>query len=342
MWFALQMMLRLLRVSGRARQDLVLENLVLRHQLAVLERRGRRPALRDADRRLWSLIAHEWHGWRDHVHIVQPATVVRWHRTAWRRYWSWRSRGGRPGRPRIAIEARAALTQIVQQNPRWGVQRIVGELRALGFAVSATTVRRYRARIPRPPSPTWRTFLRLHAGEIWAADFFTVQTLTFKTVYVFLVISHDRRRLVYWNVTAHPNKAWVWRQVIAATPWNVGPRFLIRDRDRAYGADFVARARRIGIETILTPVRAPQANAIAERVIRTIRQECLDHVIVLNEQHLRRLLAEFVPYYNRSRPHRSLDLEPPDGSRVRVRPPAARLTSRPVLGGLHHVYEWAA
>ena len=268
--------------------------------------------------------------------------MVRWHRTAWRRYWRWRSRGGRPGRPRVNADARAALTQIVQENPRWGVQRIVGELRALGFTVSATTVRRYRTGSQRPPSPSWRTFLRLHAHEIWAADFFTVQTLTFKTVSVFFVIGHDRRRLVHWNVTDHPTKAWVWRQVIAATPWSVHPRFLIRDRDRAYGGDCVPRARRIEIETVLTPVRAPQANAIAERVNRTIRQKCLDHVIVLNERHLRRLLGEFVPYYNRSRPHRSLDLEPPDGPRVRVRPAGARLTARPVLGGLHHVYDWAA
>ena len=143
---------------------------------------------------------------------------------------------------------------------------------------------------------------------------------------------------MHWNVTGHPTQAWVWRQVIAATSWGVRPRFLIRDRDRAYGGDFVPRARRIGIETVLTPVRAPQANAIAERVIRTIRQERLDHVIVINERHLRRLLGEFVPYDTRSRPHRSLDLEPPDGFRVRVRPPGAPLNSHPLLSPFHHVY----
>ena len=147
---------------------------------------------------------------------------------------------------------------------------------------------------------------------------------------------------MHWNVTAHPTKTWVWRQVIAATASSRRPRFWIRDRDASYGGDFIARAARIGMTTVLTPVRAPQANAIAERVIRTIRQDCLDHVSVLNERHLRRLLGEFVPSDNRSRPHRSLDLEPPDGPRVRVRPPGARLTSRSVLGGLHHVYEWAA
>ena len=343
MWFALKMMLRLLRLCGRTRQDLILENLVLRHQLTVLERPGRRPALRDADRRLWSLIAHEWHGWRDHVHIVQPATVVRWHRTAWRRYWRWRSRGGRPGRPRIDAEARAALTQIVQENPRWGVQRIVGELRALGFRVSATTVRRYRAGIRRPPSASWRAFLRLHVSEIWAADFFIAQTLPFRAFYVFVVIRHDRRRLMHWNVTRHPTQAWVWQQIREATPWGVQPRFLIRDRDRCYGGDFVRRAAAPGITTVLSPVRAPQAGAIAERVIGTLRRECLDHVRVRSERHLRHVLRDYVAYDNATRPHQSLGDEPPDGPRHPHRPSRpVRLRSRPILGGLHHEYAWEA
>ncbi len=329
-------------LASRSRHDLVLENLVLRHQIAVLERTARRPALRTHDRRFWSLIAGEWRDWRTHMHIVQPATVVRWHRTAWRHYWRWRSRGGQPGRPRIDAETQALIARISTENPRWGHQRIVGELRALGIAVSLSTVRRYRRTRGHPPSPTWRTFLRLHAPEIWAADFFTVQTLTFKTVYVFFLISHDRRRIVHWNVTAHPTAPWVWRQIIAATPWNRHPRFLIRDRDRSYGGDFIGKAAGLGIQTVLTPIHAPKANAIAERVVRTFRQECLDHVIVLNDRHLRRLLREFVPYYNAARPHRSLNLTPPAGSRRQMRSGRDHLRSRPVLGGLHHVYAWAA
>ena len=234
---------------------------------------------------------------------------------------------------------------MAQENPRWGAIRIVAELGALGIAVSASTVRAHRRQaLRRPPSLRWRTFLRLHAGEIWASDFFTVQTLTFRTLYVFLVISRQRRRIVHWNVTAHPTAPWVWRQVIEATRWNMAPRFWLRDRDRSYGRDFVARAGRCGIATVLTPVRAPQANAIAERVIGTLRRECLDHVIVLSEAHLRRLLGEYLAFYNRDRPHRSLALQPPAGPRPPPPPivPGGRIVADPVLGGLHHVYRRVA
>ena len=233
---------------------------------------------------------------------------------------------------------------MARENRTWGAVRIVGELRALGIEVSASTVRVYRGEaLRRPPSPSWRTFLRLHAPQIWAADFFTVQTLTFRTLYVFVVLGHQRREIVYWNVTAHPTAAWVWQQIIEATPWSTTPRFLIRDRDRSYDGDFVRRARAIGIQTVLTPVHAPQANALAERVFGTIRRECLDHLIVLNEAHLRLVLREYVAYYNDARPHRSLALEPPAGPRV-LAPPSRRasVVGAPVLGGLHHVYDWAA
>ena len=221
------------------------------------------------------------------------------------------------------------------------MRRIAAELAVLGHPVSAATVQRYRG--DRPPSPSWRTFLRLHASEIWAADFFTVQTLPFRTCYVFVLISHDRRRLVHWNVTRHPTQAWVWQQIREATPWGVQPRFLLRDRDRCYGGDFLRRAAAMGITTVLSPVRAPQANAIAERVIGTLRRDCLDHVLVLSERHLRHVLQEYVAYDNTTRPHQSLGDEPPDGPRHAHRPPGPmRLTSRPILGGLHHEYAWQA
>ncbi len=218
--------------------------------------------------------------------MVEPDTVVRWHRSAWRAYWRWKSRR-RSGRPRIPAELRQLIVRIATEHPRWGAVRIVGELRALGFEVSARTVSRYRRQaLRRPPSQSWRTFLRNHASSIWAADLFTVQTLAFRTLSVLIVIDHDRRRIRHWNVTEHPNAPWIWQQMIEATAWGQQPGFLIRDRDRSYGGDFIARARRLGIETILTPVHAPNANAIAERVIGTLRRECLDHVITVNEQHL--------------------------------------------------------
>ena len=274
--------------------------------------------------------------------MVEPDTVVRWHRSAWRAYWRWKSRR-RSGRPRIPAELRQLIVRIATENPRWGAVRIVGELRALGFEVSARTVSRYRRQaLRRPPSQSWHTFLRNHASSIWAADRFTVQTLTFRTLYVFVVIDHGRRRIRHWNVTEHPIAPWIWRQMIEATAWGQQPGFLIRDRDRSYGGDFIARARRLGIETILTPVHAPNANAIAERVIGTLRRECLDHVIAVNEQHLRRVLGEYVQHYNVMRPHRSLSLDSPEGRSPVQLTPSQRVVSKPVLGGLHHEYRWAA
>jgi transposase InsO family protein len=238
------------------------------------------------------------------------------------------------------LEVRELIASISRDNPLWGTERIRGELLKLGLAVSNRSIRRYRGRGPaRPVSQTWRTFLRNHASTIWAADLCTVQTLTLRTLYVLFFITHGRRELVHIAVTAHPTAAWVWRQLVEATAWGRRLRHLVRDRDAVYGGDFAARGRGLGIETVVTPVRAPRANAIAERVVRTIRNECLDHVIVLNQAHLRAVLREYVAYYNTARPHRSLGLVPPlPGERNLTGP----IRARSVLGGLHHAYERAA
>ena len=322
----------------------MLENIALRQQLAVLSRQSRRPRLRATDRLFWSWLSRLWSDWRRTLVIVQPDTVVRWQRKAWRRYWTWRSRQHRgPGRPPVPNEVKELIRRLARDNPLWGSVRIRGELAKLGFQVSAESVRCYRrSTLRRPPSQSWRTFLRNHAPHIWAADFFTVPTVTFHTLYVFFFfIAHHRRRIVHLNVTAHPTAEWVWRQLIAATPWGEQPRYLIRDR--CYGDAFIPRAARIGIRTLLTPVQAPKANAIAERVVGTLRRECLDHMIVVNEQHLRRVLQEYAAHYNRGRPHRSLGLETPTGPPARAGPPeTGRIVARPVLGGLHHEYEWVA
>ena len=209
--------------------------------------------------------------------------------------------------------------------------------------VCKRSIQRYRRRgSARPPSQTWRTFLANHAHAIWAADLLTVQTLTFRTLYVLLFVTHGRRELGHLNVTAHPTAAWVWRQLIEATPWGRQPKYLVRDRDAVYGGAFRARAKRQGMETVLTPVGAPRANAIAERAIGTLRRECLDHLLVLDEPHLRPVVGEFAAYYNQDRPQRTLHLEAPV---PRVPAPAVAtgpVRSRAVLGGLHHVYERAA
>ena len=274
---SLILLLGTIRGVGRSRRDLMLENLASRHQLTMCDRR---PRVTNADRILWTLALRRWSGWRGALIVLEPATVIRWHRAGWRRYWTWRSRRGRVGRRRIPREARELIFRLARENPRWGAMRIRGELRVLGYDVSAETVRRYRLQARRrPPSQRWRTFLRNHRHEIWAADFLTVPSITFGTLYVFFVISHARRRIEHVNVTAHPTAAWVWRQMIEATAWNRRPSYLLRDRDRAYGRDFIVRARRIGIETVLTPIRAPQANGVAERWIGSLRRECLDHII---------------------------------------------------------------
>ena len=195
----------------------------------------------------------------------------------------------------------------------------------------------------RPPSQTWHSFVKNHAPDIWACDFFTVPTLSFRTLYVFFCIDHGRREIVHVNVTARPTAEWVWRQLIQATPWGEQPRFLLRDRDAIFGKSFASRARAIGIETVLSPFRCPQANGVAERMVGTFRQQCLDHVIVLNERHLLRLLTAYVEHYNRWRPHRSLELRAHQPRPRLLRPPDGRkVTARPVLGGLHHEYDWEA
>jgi transposase InsO family protein len=317
----------------------VLENLLLRQQLAVASRARRRPRLRRRDRMFWVLARRLFTEWRRHLVLVQPETVLRWHRQSWRLFWWWRS--GRPtGRPRVPPEVRALIRRQSEENRHWGTERIRGELRKPGIAVSNGSIRRYRWRgPPRPPNQTWRTFLVNHAPAIWAADLFTVPTLTFRNRYVLFFIGHGRRELLHFRVTAHPTAAWVRQQLIDATPWGRSPRYLLRDRDRVYGADFGAKLKGLGIEQLLTPVRAPRANAVAERMVGPFRRECLDHAVVVNDHHLRALLEEFTDYYNRQRPHRTLHLESPVPS---ARAPTGAIRSRPVLGGLHHEYEFVA
>ena len=335
----LSLLLRSLLVAFRSRRDVALENLVLRHQLQVVLRTNPSPRLTYADRLFWVWLRQAWPSWRNHLHIVKPETVVRWHRKGWRLYWTWKSRT-RLGRPRLSAEVRDLIATMSRDNPLWGSERIRGELLKLGIVVSKRSIRRYRWRKPSPrSSQTWRTFLANELRGIWAADLLVVQTVGYRVVYVFFFISHDRRELVHFNVTSNPTVAWIWQQLVEATPWGHRPDYLIHDRDAVYGRDFGARLSRLGITSVRTPFRAPRANAIAERLVRSIRRECLDHVILINERHLRAVLVEYVEYYNLDRPHRSLGLQSPlPRPSVRDGP----VTRRAVLGGLHHVYALAA
>ncbi len=334
------LVLRTFVAAIRSRRDLTLENLVLRHQLQVALRTNPHPRLRAPDRVLWVWLRRLWpDGWQQHLRLVQPETVLSWHRKGWRLYWTWKSRT-RLGRPNLSSEVRELIARISHENPRWGTERIRGELLKLGVVVSNRSIRRYRWRKPRPVgNQRWQTFLSNQLRGIWAADLFVVQTLTFRTLYVFFFIRHQRRELLHFNVTASPTAAWIWQQLLEATPWSRQPRFLIHDRDAVYGADFDLQLASLGIAGVRTPPRAPNANAVGERIVRTIRTECLDHLIVFDERHLGAVLAEFADYYNRDRPHRSLGLESPLPSSVRAH---GRVVSRPILGGLHHVYARAA
>ncbi len=344
-------MLRLLGIAFMAlfktKSRLAAENLCLRPQLVVLKRRQQRPRLRDSDRRFW-IIACRWVAdWQSALIVVQPDTVLRWHRRGWRAYWRWRSRGvGRGGRPKVDAELRHLIRRISRENSLWGQRRIQAELARLGFSVCARTVAKYmRKPYTGVPSPGWRQFLKQHADEIWACDLFTAQTIWFRTLYVFFVINHGTREIVHARVTAHPTAQWLAQQMVEACGFDrVAPRFLIHDRDGCYGAAFDGRVRSLGIEQIRTLVREPKANAIAERWVRTVRTECLDHTFVLGHQHLQRILIEYVGYYNRWRPHRSLGQTAPHVSTVESLEPAAgrRILAQPVLGGLHHIYRLAA
>jgi transposase InsO family protein len=334
----IDLLLRTLLTGLTSRRDLALENLVLRHQLQVALRNNPSPRLINRDRVLWVWLRYSWPAWRDHLHIVKPETVLRWHRKGWRLYWT-KSRS-RLGRPRLNSEVRDLISAMSRDNPLWGSERIRGELLKLGIVVSKRSIRRYRWRKPAPGGGQgWRTFLTNELMGIWAADLLVVQTVGYRIVYVLFFIQHNRRQLVHFNVTSHPTAAWIWQQLLGATPWGRRPDYLIHDRDAVYGRDFATRLSGLGVIGVRTPFRAPRANAIAERLVRTIRRECLDHVIVLNERHLRAVLVDFADYYNLNRPHRSLELESPlPQPLVRDGP----VIKRPVLGGLHHVYSRAS
>ena len=281
-------LLAALRSFVQSRLELEAEVLALRHQLAVLQRQApRRPRLGRADRLLWVLLSRLWPNWRGTIQIVTPDTVVRWHRRGFALYWWWKSRPRRAGRPAVAADVRALIRQMHTANPLWGAPRIHGELQKLGFTLSQTTMAKYLGRRDRPRSPTWCTFLANHVSQLASVDFFTVPTATFRVLFAFVVLSHDRRRIVHVNVTAHPTAEWTAQQLREAWPWDTAPRFLIRDRDRIYGSALPRVAQAMGIDEVLTAPRAPWQNPFVERVIGSLRRECLDHVIVWNERALR-------------------------------------------------------
>jgi transposase InsO family protein len=297
----------------------------------------KRPQVSPADRLFWILFSKYVDGWRTMLHALHPDTVVRWHREGFRQYWTWKSRRQRPGRPPVDKEIRKLIRQMQSANVGWGAPRIHGELLKLGIDISQATVSKYMVRHRKPPSQTWRTFLENHADCIAGIDFFTVPTATFRILYVFIVLSHDRRHIVHFNVTAHPTARWTAQQLVEAFPFDSAPRYVLRDRDAIYGEKVHRRIKSLGIEEVITAPRSPWQNPFCERVIGSIRRDCLDHVIVLNERHLRRILREYFSYYHTCRTHISLNKDPPETRTVEP-PEMGNVVAFPQVGGLHHRY----
>jgi len=324
--------------SLRSRIALQLEILALRHQLCVLQRSVKRPKLTAADRLLWAWLCSVWKGWEAGLSIVKVATVVGWHRHSFRLFWRWKIRSGKPGRHSVPHEIRELIRTMSRENPLWGAPRIHGELLKLGVDVGQTSVAKYMVKRRKPPSQTWRTFLDNHLKTLVSVDFFTVPTIRFQVLYVFLVLAHERRRIVHCGVTLHPTAEWTAQQMREAFPWDSVPRYVLRDRDRIFGKDFVEQVKAMGIKQVLSVPRSPWQRAYVERVIGTLRRECLDHMIIFNERGLCRHLAEFLDYYHRSRTHLALRKDSPEPRRVQV-PESGRIVSIPVISGLHHRYE---
>ena len=327
----------------RPRALLFAENLVLRQQLAILRRATPRPRLRPIDRAFWVIVSRLWSRWAECLAIVQPATVIGWHRRGFARWWAWKSR--RVGRPPLARELVSLIEQMTLENPLWSRRRIASELAKLGYAVDKETVAKYMpkpAQRPRnPPSQTWKTFLRNHLAGTIAIDFLTVPTVTFNVLYVFFVLSLERRRVLHVNVTAHPYATWAAQQIVEAIGAELVPARLIRDRDAIFGAEFDARVNNLGVRQTRISPRSPWQNGYAERWVGTLRRELLDHVIVLGERHLLRLVRQHVAYYNSDRPHMSLGGDSPVTRDVQP-PTAGKVIALPRVGGLHHRYSRAA
>jgi putative transposase len=298
----------------------------------------KRPKLTPADRLLWAWLSAVWKEWRSGIFIVKAATVIGWHRKGFRLFWTWKIRCGKPGRPRVPHEIRELIRTMSRENPIWGAPRIHGELLKLGIDIGETSVSKYLIRRRGPPSQTWKTFLKNHVKSMVSVDFFTVPTLRFQVLYVFLVLAHERRRILHFAVTAHPTAEWSVQQLREAFPWDTAPRYLLRDRDRIFGKEFVDQVKAMGIKQVLSVPRSPWQRAYVERVIGTIRRECLDHVIVFNERSLYRYLRDFLDYYHRSRTHLGLQKDTPE-SRPTQSAQAGRVISIPEVGGLHHRYE---
>jgi len=331
----------------RSKPALIAENALLRQQIIILRRSMKRPHCTPADRALLVLLASRVRLWRQALLIVQPETLLRWHRQGFRLFWRKKSRAATsPRKAKVSAETIALIREMAAANRLWGAERIRGELLKLNIRVAKWTIQKYMrgARPPRRSSQTWATFLHTHASGIWACDFLPVTDLLFRQIHAFFIIELATRRVVHVAVTRHPTDAWVAQQLREATPEPTAPTYLIRDNDSKFGPDFARVAAASGIKILRTPYRAPRANAFCERFLGNVRRECLDHLLILGEAHLRRALGAYVAYFNGARPHQGIDQQVPDGVAPAHGVPGScgPIVATPVLGGLHHAYQRVA
>jgi transposase InsO family protein len=329
----------------RSKSELVAENALLREQLIILKRQVKRPACTNTDRVLLLLLARLVHTWQNAILIVQPDTLLRWHRELFRMVWRYKSKTI-SHTPKIAEKTIALIRQMATENRLWGAERIRGELMKLGLRVCKRTIQKYMrtVRKPQPRGQRWTTFLHNHATQVWACDFLQVTDLFFRPLFAFFLIELQSRKVIHVGVTRSPNDAWVAQQLREATPYGQAPKYLIRDNDTKFGSSFARVATTSAIEIFKTPYHAPQANAICERFLRSVRQECLDHLLILQEKQLQRVLNEYVAYFNRARPHQGIAQQIPEqlSSVPSSQDVGNKVIALPVVGGLHHDYQWAA
>ena len=333
------MSIRFAAVILKSRRNLLLENLALRHQMLVLTRTAKRPRWTPLDRALWVWLSLTWSRWRIALRLVQPDTVIHWHRQGFRLFWKWKSRASTVGRMSIDPATITLIRDMTRANPLGGASRVHGELLKLGITVAQRTVGKYL--VPRPqrnPSQNWKTFLRNHLGQMVSVDFLTVPTIRFQVLYVFMVLSHDRRKVLHCNVTASPAAVWTGQQLREAFPFTSPPKYLLRDRDGIYGWEFRRGVEALGFEEVRIAPRSPWQSPYVERLIGSIRRECLDHTIVLNQAHLRQILEKYFNYYHGCRTHLGLEKDVPHLRRVQA-PEEGKIVAFPEVGGLHHRYE---
>ena len=330
---------------SRSRSELLAENALLRQQLIILRRQVKRPACTKTDRMLLVLLARLVQTWKQALIIVQPETLLRWHRQGFKLFWKYKSKAASL-KPRLSQETISLIQEMAKDNRLWGAERIRGELLKLGIRVCKRTIQKYmrQVRATRPRGQTWSTFLQTHAQQVWACDFLPVTDLFFRSLFAFFIIELHSRKVIHVGVTRSPTDAWTAQQLREATAYGVGPKYLIRDNDGKFGPRFARVAATSGIKILKTPYHTPRANATCERFLGSVRRECLDHLLILHEKQMDRVLHAYVQYFNQARPHQGIRQQIPEryGEPVPPHQDDGKILSLPVLGGLHHDYRRSA